>query len=60
MTEFYDNGKTVIGFLVIVLVFSMAFGEDATGKMVLLVLLGMVLINSNKFIGFLETFNQKG
>lgn len=58
MSEFYNNGKSIIGFLVIVLVFSMAFGEDTAQKMVLLVLLGMVLINSNKFISVLKSVNE--
>lgn len=56
MQEFYDNGKSIIGFLVIVLVFSMAFGEKATQYMVLLVLLGMVLINWKEFTKFLADF----
>lgn len=59
MQEFYENGKSIIAFLVIVLVFSMAFGESATSKMVLLVLLGMILINSKKFIGLLQTVNTE-
>lgn len=59
MGEFYDNGKTIIAFLVIVLVFSMAFGEDTAQKMVLLVLLGMVLMNANKFIAVLKSVNEE-
>lgn len=54
METFYNNGKAVIGFLVIVLLFSMFAGEKMTQRMVLLVLLGAVLLNSNTIISFLK------
>lgn len=56
MKDFYDNGKQIIGFLVIVLVFSLATNEKTTEYMVLLVLLGMVLLNSESFIEFLKDY----
>lgn len=56
MESFYNNGKQIIGFLVIVLIFSMATNEKVTQYMVLLVMLGMVLINSDTFTEFLKDF----
>lgn len=52
----YQNGKQILGFLVIVLIFSMSAGEKPTQIMVLIVLLGMILVNSNEFITFLKDF----
>lgn len=57
MESLYKNGKAVMGFLVIVLIFSLSGNEKLTERMVLLVLLGMVLINSEKFLSFLNIFN---
>lgn len=54
MKQFYENGKSIIGFLIIVLVFSMITDESTTQKMVLLVLLGMALLNANAFTSFLK------
>ena len=52
--EFYDNGKEVIGFLIIVLVFSMTTDEKTTQYMILIVLLGMVLFNADTVVEFLK------
>lgn len=53
MQEFYNSIKAIVGFLVIVLIFNLATNESATQKMVLLVLMSILLLNSQNFINFL-------
>lgn len=56
METFYQSGKAILGFLVIVLIFSMATNQSTTEKMVLLVLLGTLLFNTQTFVNFLKDF----
>lgn len=58
METFYKNGKAVIGFLIITLLFSMFAGQQMTQRMVLLVLLGAILLNSDTIISFLKDDND--
>lgn len=52
----YETGKDIIMFLVITLIFSMLFGDKAAEYMVLIVLLGMIVLNSKEFVTFLKDF----
>lgn len=52
LESFYKNGKSIIGFLILVLIFNMIFDTEMTEKFVLLVLFSMIIINSEKFIDF--------
>ena len=56
MEDFYKNFGDIIGFLVIVLIFTMATDEKTTQGMVLLVLLSMVLLNYKEFNEFMKGF----
>lgn len=58
MQEFYNSIKAIVGFLVIVLIFNLATNESATQKMVLLVLMSILLLNSQNFINFLSNQNK--
>lgn len=54
LQSFYDNGKQIIGFLILVLIFNMIFDTKTTEKFVLLVLFSMCILNANKFIEFMQ------
>ena len=54
MQTVYENFKMIVLFMVITLLFSLAFGDSATEKMVLLVLLSMVILNSTSIINFMK------
>ena len=57
MEQFYKDFGFVIGFMVIVLIWNMAFGEKGTFYFLLLVLLGMLVLKSDAMAKFLnETF----
>lgn len=56
MEIFYKNIKQVMLFLVIVLIFTMATNTKTTNTMILLVMLGAILINSDTIINFLQKF----
>ena len=57
MEQFYKDFGFVIGFMVIVLIWNMAFGEKGTFYFLLLVLLGMLVLKSDEMAKFLnETF----
>lgn len=56
MEIFYKNIKQVMLFLVIVLIFTMATDQKTTNTMIILVMLGAVLINSDTIISFLQKF----
>lgn len=49
MESFYQNGKQIIGFCVLVLIFNMVFDQKTTEKFVLLVLFSMCILNADKF-----------
>lgn len=57
MKTVYDNFKMIVLFMGITLVFSLMFGDSATEKMVLLVLLSIVLLNADEFTEFINRFN---
>lgn len=46
MEDFYKDFGFIIGFMVLVLLWNMSFGEKATRYFLLLVLLGMVVLNA--------------
>lgn len=49
MQNFYDKFSFLIAFLILVNIFYMLLGESFTESFLLLVLLGMVLTNTDKF-----------
>lgn len=49
MQNFYDKFSFLIAFLILVNIFYMLLGESFTESFLLLVLLGMVLMNTDKF-----------
>lgn len=53
--SFYSNGKEILGFLILVLIFNMIFDTKTTEKFVLLVLFSMCIINADKFIEFMKS-----
>ena len=55
MKDFYNSFKAIVTFLIITLVFTMITDEKTSEKMVLIVLLGMLLLNSEEFITFLTS-----
>lgn len=50
----YKGGGAIIGFLAIVLVFSMLGGDSITNKMILLVLFSILILNASEFIDLLK------
>lgn len=61
LQSFYTNGKSIIGFLILVLIFNMIFDQKTTEKFVLLVLFSMCILNADKFIAFMQkTFGGSG
>lgn len=54
LQSFYTNGKSIIGFLILVLIFNMIFDQKTTEKFVLLVLFSMCILNADKFIAFMQ------
>lgn len=60
MESFYMNGKKIIGFLILVLIFNMIFDTKSTEKFVLIVLFSMCILNADKFISFMQnTFDSE-
>ena len=51
MEGFYNSFSFMLGFMILVLVFNMMLGAKFTEWFLLLVLLSMVIINSNKISG---------
>lgn len=45
MKEFYQDFGFIIGFMVLVLLWNMGFGEKGTRYFLILVLLGMLVLN---------------
>ena len=60
MESFYKNGKSIIGFCVLTLLFNMIFDEKSTEKFVLLVLFSMCILNADKVTEWMETAFQSG
>lgn len=57
---FYKNGKAIIGFCVLTLIFNMIFDQKTTEKFILLVLFSMCILNADKFVDFMSnTFGGK-
>lgn len=54
MKQFYKDFKFIIGFMVLTLVVQMVAGEKAQRYFLLITLLGMVLMNAEKFNEFLD------
>lgn len=48
MNQFYSSFTFMLGFMIIVLIFNMAFGNKFTEWFLLLVLLSMVVTNADK------------
>lgn len=49
MNNFYDKFSFLLAFLILVNIFYMLLGEKFTEYFLLLILLGMVILNSDKF-----------
>ena len=49
MNSFYSKFTFLLGFLILINIFYMMFGETFTEYFLLLILLGMVLTNTDKF-----------
>ena len=61
MQDFYKDFGFIIGFMTLVLLWNMAFGEKATRYFLLLVLLGMVILNAGTVGGWIsEKFTLEG
>lgn len=59
MREFYNDFGFMIGFLVMVLLWNLAFDSKGTFYFLVLVLLGMVVLNSGSVTAWVEnTFNK--
>ena len=56
MEEVYKNMGFIIGFLVLVLIVQNFFGEKGSEMFVLLILLNMIILNSDKFGSWLYSF----
>lgn len=54
MQEFFQSFSFVVGFMVSSVVFQMIFGEKFVQWFLILVLLSMIIVNSNDFITFLN------
>lgn len=60
MQDFYKQFGFVIGFMVLVLLFNMGFGEKGTKYFLLLVLFGMVVLNAGEVTAwFKDAFTYK-
>lgn len=51
---FYKDFGFIVAFLILVLVIQMSLGNNFTNKFLVLVLFGMIILNSNNFIMFLQ------
>ena len=49
MNKLYSNFSFIVGFMVFIVFWNMTFGEKPTRYLLILILTGMVLTNSNKF-----------
>lgn len=53
MENFYNSMKAIVIFLIIMIIVSVMMGEKSAQNMAMIILLGMLLINSDKIIEFL-------
>ena len=61
MQQFYKDFGFIIGFMILCLLVSMAFGEKAERGFLLTTLFGMVILNADSMITFLnDKFKVKG
>lgn len=51
---FYKDFGFIVAFLILVLVIQMSLGNNFTNKFLVLVLFGMIILNSKNFIIFLQ------
>lgn len=49
MSNFYNSFSFLLSFMILVNIFNMLLGEKFTEMFLLLILLGMVLLNTDKF-----------
>ncbi len=49
MSDFYNSFSFLLAFMILVNIFNMLLGEKFTEMFLLLILLGMVLTNTDKF-----------
>lgn len=54
MKQFYKDFGFVIGFMIMTLIIQASFGEKVEKYFLLITLLSMLLVNSDKFISFLQ------
>ena len=54
MENFYNSMKTIIIFLIIMILISVMVGEKSAQNMAMFILLGMLLINSDNIVTFLK------
>lgn len=54
MENFYNSMKAIIIFLIIMIMISVMVGEKSAQNMAMFILLGMLLLNSDKIVTFLE------
>ena len=60
MKDFYDDFSFIIGFMILCLLVSMAFGEKAERGFLLTTLFGMVILNADSVMSFFsEKFKVK-
>lgn len=59
MKNFYDSFTFIISFMILVLFFNMLFGEKFTEWFLLLVLLSMVVVNSDKIKYIFKGLEEK-
>ena len=60
METVYKHMGAIVGFSVITLLIQNFLSDEFAEKMVLITLLGVVLINSNKIVEFANNFTLKG
>ena len=60
MKHVYDNLGAIVGFTVIVFLIQNFVGEKSAEYMVLFILFGMLILNSEKFINVLKKIDSKG
>lgn len=54
MEELYKDIKFIIAFLVLVLVIESTFGSQVSEQFLILVFVGMITVNSDKFIALIN------
>lgn len=54
MQEFYNDGKSIIAFLILVLMVVMTIGDKIAEKLVAFILLSMIILQSDAIITWFE------